>query len=74
MGARPVLGYFIILEEDITKVIGVAFVDVFYVEVVNDYAEEDWAPLVAPEAWGGGTLVVTRLVGAFFKEFVGKHA
>ena len=54
--------------------IGVAFVDVFYVEVVNDYAEEDWAPLVAPEAWGGGTLVVTRLVGAFFKEFVGKHA
>ena len=36
--------------------------------------EEDWAPLVAPEAWGGGTLVVTRLVEAFFKEFVGKHA
>ena len=29
---------------------------------------------MAPEAWGDGTLVVTRLVEAFFKEFVGKHA
>ena len=30
--------------------IGVDFVDVFYAEVVDDEAEEDWAPLVAPEA------------------------
>ena len=29
-GARPVLGDFIMLEEDVAKVIGVAFVDVFY--------------------------------------------
>ena len=55
-------------------VIGMAFVDVFYAEVVNNEVEEDWEPLVAPEAWGCGTLVVTRLVEAFFKEFVGKHA
>ena len=73
-GAGPVLGDFIMLEEDVAKVIGVAFVDVFYAEVVNNYAEEDWAPLVAPEAWGGWTLVVTCIVQALFKEFVGKHA
>ena len=74
LGAGPVLGDLIMLEEDIAKVIGVAFFDVFYAKVVNDKAEEDWAPLVAPEAWGGWTLVVTRLVESFFEEFVGKHA
>ena len=47
-GAGPVLGYFIMLEEDVVKVIGVAFVDVFYAEVVDEKAEEDWVPLVAP--------------------------
>ena len=35
-GAGPVLGDLIMLEEDVAKVIGVAFVDVFYAEVVND--------------------------------------
>ena len=35
-GAGPVLGDFIMLKEDVAKVIGVAFVDVFYAEVVND--------------------------------------
>ena len=35
-GAGPVLGDSIMLEEDVAKVIGVAFVDVFYAEVVND--------------------------------------
>ena len=35
-GAGPVLGDFIMLEEDVAKVVGVAFVDVFYAEVVND--------------------------------------
>ena len=44
----PVLGDFIMLEEDVAKVIGVAFVDVLYAAVVDDYAEEDWAPLVEP--------------------------
>ena len=48
-GAGPVLGDFIMLEEDVAKAIGVAFFGVFYAEVVDDYAEEDWAPLVAPE-------------------------
>ena len=35
-GAGPVLGDFIMLEEDAAKVIGVEFVDVFYAKVVND--------------------------------------
>ena len=34
--AGPVLGDFIMLEEDVTKVIGVAFFDLFYAKVVND--------------------------------------
>ena len=34
--AGPVLGDFIMLEEDLTKVIGMAFVDVFYAEVVDN--------------------------------------
>ena len=35
-GAGPVLGDFVMLEEGVAKVVGVAFVDVFYAEVVND--------------------------------------
>ena len=36
LGAGPVLGDFIMLKEDVVKVIGVAFVDAFYAKVVND--------------------------------------
>ena len=36
LGAEPVLGDLRMLEEDVAKVIGVEFVDVFYAEVVND--------------------------------------
>ena len=35
-GASPVLGDFAMLEEGFAKVVGVAFVDVFYAEVVNN--------------------------------------
>ena len=35
-GAGPVLGDFVILEEGFAKVVGVAFVNVFYAEVVNN--------------------------------------
>ena len=73
-GAGPVLGDFVMLEEGVTKVVGMAFVDVFYAKVVNNETEEDYAPLVAPEAWGCGTLVLACLVEACFFEFVGEHA
>ena len=36
LGAGPILGDFLMLEEDVAKVIGVAFVDVFYAKVVDD--------------------------------------
>ena len=73
-GAGPVLGDFVMLEEGVAKVVGVAFVEIFYAKVVNNLSEEDWMPLVAPEAWGGGTLVLACLVEACFEEFVGEHA
>ena len=47
-GAGSVMGEFIVLEEDVAKVVGVAFSDVLDAEVIDDYAEEDRAPLVAP--------------------------
>ena len=65
-GSGPVLGDFIMLKKGVAKVVSVAFVYVFYAKVVKDKAEEVWAPLVAPEAWGGGMLVVACLVEACF--------
>ena len=47
-GSVPVLGEFIVLKEDSAKVVSVAFADVFDAEVINDWEEEDRAPLVAP--------------------------
>ena len=35
-GAGPVLGDFVMLEEGVAKVVGMAFVDIFYSEVVNN--------------------------------------
>ena len=36
LGSGPVLGDFIIFKEDVPKVIGVEFVDIFYAKVVNN--------------------------------------
>ena len=47
-GAGPVLGEFIVLEEDVAKVVGMKFANIFDAEVIDDYEEEDRAPLVAP--------------------------
>ena len=35
-GAGPVLGDLVMLEEGVAQVVGVAFVDIFYAEVVNN--------------------------------------
>ena len=40
LGAGLVLGDFIMFEEDVAKVISVAFVDVFNAEVVDNYPEK----------------------------------
>ena len=34
-GSGPVLGEFIVLEEDVAKVVGVAFANIFDAEVIN---------------------------------------
>ena len=48
MGARPVLGECIVLEEDVAKLVRMDFANVFDDKVIDDQAEEDRAPLVAP--------------------------
>ena len=35
LGARPVLGEFIVLKEDVTKVVGMAFTNIFDAKVVD---------------------------------------
>ena len=35
-GARPVLGKFIVFEEDVAKVVGVAFAKIFDAKVIDD--------------------------------------
>ena len=35
LGAKPVMGEFIVLEEDVVKVVGVAFANIFGAEVIN---------------------------------------
>ena len=36
LGAGPVLGEFIVIEEDVAKVVGVAFDNIFDAEVIDD--------------------------------------
>ena len=36
LGAGPVLGEFVVLEEDLSKVVGVAFAKIFDAEVIDD--------------------------------------
>ena len=69
-GAGPVLGEFIVLEEDVAKVVGMAFANIFDAKVIDNESEEDWAPLVAPYARAGGELIVTCLVEAWPEELV----
>ena len=59
LGAGPVLDEFIVLEEDVAKVVSVAFSNVFDAQFINDQAEEGRAALVAPYARDGGTLILT---------------
>ena len=47
-GSGPVLGEFIVLEEYVAKVVGVAFSNIFNAEVINNKSGDDWAPLVDP--------------------------
>ena len=35
-GSGPVLGEFIVIEEDVAQVVGVAFANIFYAKVIDD--------------------------------------
>ena len=47
--------------------------NVLYTKIINGEDEEDRAPFVAPNARGGGGLVVPRCIEASCEELVGKH-
>ena len=46
--------------------------DIFDTKVIKEQAKHNRAPLVAPQARGGGSLVVAVLLGAFFEENFGQ--
>ena len=55
----PVFSDVVVLFEVISKVVGMAVADIFNTKVVNDEAEEDRAPFVAPKGGSSGALVVS---------------
>ena len=71
--ACPILGDFTVFKEDVTKVVGMEFANVFGTEIVHYKTEEDGTPLVRPEAGGSGALVVSGSVEALFEYFVGEN-
>ena len=57
----PVFGDIVVFFEGISKAVGMVFAYIFNTKVVDDEAEEDRAPFVAPKTRSGGALVVTVL-------------
>ena len=55
---------------DVTYVVGVAFSDIFNVEVVNGETKKDGSPFMVPEAGSGFSLVVYGYIEAFSKDMV----
>ena len=70
----PVFSYVIVLFEGISKVMGMAVAGIFSTKVVDNDAEEDRAPFVAPKTGSGAVLVVSVLGYALFEELVSKDA
>jgi hypothetical protein len=60
--------------ENIKEVIEVFYSDIFYSKVINNEAELDGMPFVAPEARGGFHLVVTFNKKAGSEEIIGEDA
>ncbi len=58
------------LLESLSKMIQVGVTDVLDCEVINNEGKHDGAPLVLPEAWGGGCFVVVEFGKAFTEEVV----
>ena len=53
--------------ENLGKMVGVFFANVFYAKVVNPEGEGDGAPTVSPEARCGRALMVAMFVESFFE-------
>ena len=63
----PIDGADIVFVENLGKMVGVFFANIFYAEVVNAEGEGNGAPIVSPEAQCGCALMVAMFVELFFK-------
>lgn len=72
--ARPVGGNFVGFLEGGQEVVGMSAVAVFDAEIINNEYKKNWAPLVAPQSWGGGALEVSVFVQPLREEVVGKFS
>ena len=70
----PVFSDFVVLFEDIAKVVGVALAYVFNSKIINYQGEEDRAPFVEPEAGSSDCFILASFVETFLEEFIGKLA
>jgi len=70
--AVPIDGNVMVFAEDSGQVVSVVFSHVFDPKIVNDEAEHDGPPFVAPEAGSGGSFVVTFLFKARAELVVGE--
>ena len=59
--ALPVFSTVIVFFEETSKVVGMAVANIFNTKVVNNEAEEDRTPFVAPNTRSGGALLVSVL-------------
>ena len=67
----PVFSDQVVIFQDCYGVDGVALTNKFDSKIVDDKSEDDRAPLMAPEARSGGTLLISMLLEALFEEDVG---
>jgi hypothetical protein len=63
----PIDGADIVFVENLGKMVGMFFADIFYTEVVNAEGEGDGAPIASPEAPCGRALMVAMFVESFFE-------
>jgi hypothetical protein len=63
----PINGADIVFIENLGKMDGVFFADIFYAKVVDTEGEGDGAPIMSPEARCGRALMVAMFVESFFE-------
>ena len=61
----------VVLFQECSEVDGVTLANIFDAKIVHDKSEDDRAPLVAPKARSGGTLVIAMLLEVLFEEEFG---